>query len=100
MKYSTNIFAGDCEGMLICAAQWASDVTLGAFWILMNIGFMVVLFMASYRYQTPRAYGFASVTTALSAVWLMTMDLIAVEAGILFILNGCVGFAVMILNQR
>ena len=90
----------NCEGMIYCLAQWAFDVTQGFYWVALLLGFIVVLVMATIRFGTPRAYGFASVSGLLASIWLVTLNLIPYWISTLFILNGVVGLAVLIMNER
>lgn len=89
----------NCDGVLYCFSKWAYNVTDGFFFTGLLLGFCIVLFMATYKYGTPRAYGFASVVGLIGAIWLVTMQLVPWVYASVFILAGVVGFVVMIMNE-
>ena len=90
----------DCNGFFYCIAKWAYTASEGTFFAFMLIGFVVVLFIASQRFGTPRAFGFASVSGLLGAIFLSTMQLMTWWISSAFILAGAVGFAVLIMNKK
>jgi len=89
-----------CDGLFYCFALWAYSVTGGMFWTLMLMGFGVMLFIGSQRFGTNRAFGFASVSCLLGAIWLSVMQLMPWWVASAFILTGVAGFAVLIMNER
>jgi len=76
MAFSTDMFTG-CDGLFICMAQWANTVTSGYFWLLMNVGLVVVLFMATFRFGTSRAAGFSAFLGGSIAIMLAIMGLMS-----------------------
>ena len=95
----TNI-TGDCDGFLYCMARWTYDVSQGRAFVMFLLGFCIVLFIASQRFGTPRAFGFASVAGILGAIFLATMQLIQWWIASIFVIVGGLGFVVLIMNQR
>lgn len=89
-----------CDGFLYCMGQWAYNVTDGMFWTFMLAGFCIVMYMATFRFGTPRAFGFASVVGLLGAIWLVILNYMPVWIASLFVITGLVGFAVMIISNR
>jgi hypothetical protein len=81
-------------------AKWASDVTSGMFWVGINIAFAGMIFMATQRFGTPRSYGFASLCGLLGAIFFAIMRFMPWWVASLFILNGAIGFVVMIMSER
>jgi len=88
------------EGLFWCFSDWVSDVTSGAYWIFMLLGFQFALFIASSRLGNTRAFGFASFVGLLGAMWLAIAQLIAWWVASAFILVGVVGIAAMIMNEK
>lgn len=88
------------EGLMICLAQWSYNVTNGMFWALILLAFTVILYMTTFRYGTPRAFGFASVAGMVGAIWLGIMELLSWWIASAFIIAGFIGFAVMILSEK
>lgn len=95
----TDIMAS-CDGFFYCMAKWAYTASEGTFFVFMLIGFMVVLFMASQRYGTTRAFGFAAVSGLLASIFLSTMQLMTWWISSIFILVGVVGFVALIMNEK
>lgn len=89
-----------CDGVLYCMADWARNVTDGLFWVIMLAGFGMVIFLGIKRMGNSRAYGFASVMASLASLWLSTMQLMAWDIAVFFVLNGLVGMAVLVLNEK
>lgn len=91
----------DCnDGLVYCLFSWANTATGGAFAILILLGFSIVAFMATQRYGTPRAFGFASFVGMVGAIFLAISNLLIWEIASAFILVGVIGIAVLILNER
>lgn len=89
-----------CDGVIYCLALWASEVTYGVFWAAILMGFGAVLMIGTIRYGTTRAFGFASFSCALAAVFLATMQLMPWWVSSLFILVGALGMVGLVLNER
>ena len=89
-----------CDGLLYCVAQWANVVTNGFWWTGVLMGFVIMLFIATQRFGTPRSFGFASVMGLLGSLWLVVLDLMSWWVASIFILVGLTGFASMILSER
>lgn len=90
----------DCgQGLLMCTARFGNTATDGLFWLFALIGFVFVLFMASQRWGTARAYGFASLIGALLSWLFVSIGLLDWYMASIFILAGVVGIGVLILNK-
>jgi len=89
-----------CDGFLYCWSQWAYDVTGGLAFTLLLLGFVIVLFMGTQRFGTPRSFGFSSIIGLLASIWLATMNLMPWWVASAFILAGLFGFAVLIINEK
>ena len=96
---AANVNTG-CDGLFYCLAKWAYTSTEGMFWVLMLLGFTAVLYIASQKFGTPRAFGFASVAGLLGAIFLATMQLMAWWLASIFILVGAIGLVALIMNER
>lgn len=90
----------DCTGFFYCYAKWASDVTTGLFWAFALITFGVVIFLASARYGSSRAFGFTSFVLLIGGIWLSVMQLISWWIGSIFIIIGIIGIAGLILSKN
>lgn len=89
-----------CDGIFYCLAQWANSVTGGFFWVAILIAFIIVLFMATMRFGTPRAFGFSTLAGLLGAIWLVIMNLIPWTIASQFIIAGIIGVVVLIVSGR
>ena len=99
MAFPTDIFGG-CTGLFICYAGWLNTITFGAFWSFFTVAFGMMLFMASYRYGTTRAFGFASISCVFLTIYLLFTGLVAWWfASIIFIVGG-LGLVFLRLNER
>ncbi len=97
MAFETDIF-GNCDKLFTCAATWSNDVTDGVFWSLILISFAIVLFMATFRFGTNRAFGFAGIGMIFIAIpmkligliptWILTISAIVGALGIVFMRVG------------
>jgi hypothetical protein len=96
----TETMSNCTDGMLYCFSQWASDVTTGAFWAMAMISFTVVIFLATLRFGSNRAFGFGGLVCLLGGVWLSILTLIPWWLGSIFILVGTAGFAVMLISEK
>ena len=91
----------DCtDGLFYCFSEWAGDVTLGAFWIFALLAFCFATFMATMRFGTTKAFGFASFVGLLGGVFLAVLKLIPWWIASTFIIIGVIGLAVMFLSER
>ena len=90
----------NCDGFVYCFASWASNVTNGLFWGLALIVFGIVIFLATLRYGSGRAFGFASFILLIGGVWLSVLKLIAWWLGSTFIIIGVIGLAGLILSEK
>lgn len=88
------------DGFFYCFGSWAYSVTGGFWWTALLAAFCVALFAATARFGTPRAFGFASVTGLLGALFMATMNLIPWSFASMFILAGALGIAIMLLSDR
>lgn len=87
---------GLMEGM----ARWAYDVTHGAFWSLMLLGFCFVLFVATSRFNTTRALNYAAVSGMLGAIFLASISLMPWWIASAFILAGAIAIAASIMQGK
>jgi len=87
------------NGTLYCVSEWAYNVTEGLFWTIILLAFIIVLFMASQKFGTTRAFGFASFVGLLGSVFLVTLNLIPYWIASAFILTGVIGLAVMVIGN-
>ena len=95
----TNI-GTDNSTLFLGLAEWAYDVTAGFFWTASLIAFSVVMYIATSRLDTNRQYGFASFIGLTGAIMLATLRLMPWWIATIFILNGCIALAVMLLSER
>jgi len=96
----TDILETCTDGFVYCFADWASDVTTGLFWFLALLSFTVIIFIASLRFGTPRAFGFAGFVGLLGGVWLAVLQLIPWWAGSSFVIVGVISLSVLFINER
>ena len=87
-------------GNLYCWSAWANTVTNGSFWVMILLAFVVMLFLATQRFGTPRSFGFSSIVGMIGAAFLSILQLMPWWIGSIFILAGAGGFVVLILNQK
>lgn len=92
---------GTCtSGMMFCISKWASDVTTGSFWILMLLAFCAAIFMATIRFGSVRAFGFASWVGMIGGIWLSILTFIPWWIGSSFIIVGVIGTVTMIMSEK
>ena len=94
MAFQTDMLIG-CDGLFICMAQWANNVTDGWFWSLITMGLGIVLFMATYRFGTNRAFGFASFVTGSISLILVFLNLMQWYVASIFIVIMVLGIVAM-----
>ena len=63
--------------LFIGIGEWANQVTYGAFWMFMLLGFCVVLTLATMHFGSARAIGFGAVTGLLGSIYLLTIGWIS-----------------------
>lgn len=101
MSYAmpTNLINGR-TGLFSGVATWAYNVTGGLFWTGMLATFCVVLFVATAKFNTPRAFGFASFFGMMGSIFLLIANLMPWWIGSVFILVGVIGLIVMVLAEK
>lgn len=99
MAFETDIFSG-CEGLLYCLAVWANTVTFGAFWTVVTIAFVIVLFMATSRLGTTRAFGFATFGGGMASIILAILGLMPWYITTLFIILLGLGIVIMKMSEN
>lgn len=90
----------NCDGFMYCMAKWVYEVTNGVAFILILGAFFVILMGATSRFGNARSYGAASIICMLASVYLAVMQLMAWWAAAFFILNGLLGFVVLVINKK
>lgn len=89
-----------CDGLLLCYAKWAYDVTQGLWWAAMLLGFCVALMAATYRFGTTRSFGYGSFAGLNGAIFLATLGLMSWWVASAFILIGVIGVVVMVMREE
>ena len=87
------------DGLMYCFSQWAHEVSQGAFWLLALISFGIVVFMATVRFGTHRAFGFSGFVLMMGAVFLAVLQFLAWWAASVFILIGVIAIASMFIRD-
>lgn len=90
----------DTTGLIEGMAKWAYIVTGGWFWTALLLGFCVVLFTATSRYSTERAFGFAGIAGMLGAMMLVAVGLMSWWVAGIFIIVGIVGVVSMVVKNQ
>ncbi len=88
------------DGLLYCFSVWASEVTIGAFWVFALLAFCISIFMATMRFGTNKAFGFAGFVGLIGGVFLAILVLIPWWIASVFIIIGVISLAGMILSER
>ena len=96
----TELMRNCSDGMTYCFGKWAYNVTNGFFWIFGLLGFCIAIYIASIRYGSTRAFGFASFVGMVGSIFLATMQFMQWWIASAFILVGVIGIAMMILSER
>jgi len=96
----TDMLDSCTDGFVYCFSQWASDVTTGVFWFFALLSFTIIIFIASAKFGTPRAFGFASFVGMIGGVFLSVLQLTPWWVGSVFIIAGVVGLAVMFIADK
>ena len=99
MAFTTDMFTG-CDGLFICIAQWANEVTEGAFWTIMTLGLGMVVFLATTRYGVNRAFGFAAFMSGSISLTLIFLGLMQWYVGSIFIALLIIGIIAMRMMER
>jgi hypothetical protein len=89
----------DTTGLIEGIGIWSNEVTQGAFWTFLLLGFCFALGMAGSRYTTDRAFGYAGTTGIFGSLFLATAGLMSWWIATLFIIIGAVSIAVMIISK-
>lgn len=95
----TNLQEG-CDGVLLCMSRWSYDVTGGMWWTILFLAFLIVLFLATQRFGTRRAFGFSSFVSIVGSLFLATLQLMPYWLAAAFILSGVVGLAVLVMGSE
>ena len=96
----SNLLTGCDEGTFYCISLWASNVTGGAFWVFMLLGFCIAIFMATSRLGNTRAFGYASFVGMNGAIFLAIAVLIPWWIASIYILVGVIGIASMVMAGK
>lgn len=86
---------GLIEGM----GDWANNVTEGAFWTFMLLGFCIVLLISTVRYGMPRAFGFAGTAGLFGSMFLIIIGWMPWWIGSIFIVAGAASITFMIKSK-
>lgn len=87
-------------GLFQGIAEWAYRVTYGWFWSLLLAGFCVVLYLASSRYSTARALGYAGTAGIFGAVFLVTLNLMPWGTAAIFFVVGIILIVLLIIEKN
>lgn len=96
----SQVMSNCSDGFLVCFGKWASDVTSGGYWLGALIAFCVVIFLATLRFGSVRAFGFASMVGLFGGVWLAVIGLVAWWVASTLIIIGLIGLGIMILSRN
>ena len=99
MAFETNPLQ-NCEGLLICIAKWVNEINYGLFWTMFLLTFMIILFMATIRYGTPRAASYAGISGIFLSIWFFTAELMPFNVALWFWIFGAGSIALVILGNR
>jgi len=89
-----------CDGLLYCLSSWANNVTNNLFFVFITIAFGVVLFMATNRFGTQRAFGFAGISVLFVSIWLATLQLMSWWIASIFVIIGIISIVILIMKER
>ena len=96
----SEVLTGCTQGTLYCIAKWASDVTGGAFWTFMLLGFCIAIYIATARLGNTRAFGYSSFVGMNGAIFLAITTLIPWWIASVYILVGAIGLASMVMAGK
>jgi len=88
------------DGFFYCLSKWASNVTTGIFWSLMLLGFAVVMYMATQKFGSSRAFAFSGVILLFGSIFLVIMNLIPWWIASLYIIIGAIGLGSRVLSEQ
>lgn len=86
-------------GVLTGLALWAYTVTNGLFFVVLLLAFCIVIFIATSRYTTERAFAFSTFAGMVGALMLVTLNLISGFHAAIFIALGVIGIVWMITRK-
>ena len=89
----------ETSGLMEGFSIWAYQVSNGTFFTMLLLGFCVVLYIATSRYEGDRALGFAGTAGLFGSLILATLGLMPWIIATGFILAGGFGIAYMVLNK-
>ena len=87
------------EGLMYGMALWANNVTNGLFWTMLLAVFCIVLYIATSRYTTERAFGYAGVTGLFGSIFLIILNLMDWKIGTIFIGVGILGIVWLVVKR-
>ena len=96
----TDVLSSCTDGFLYCFAKWANSVTTGAFWFLALFAFTITLLLATLRFGSRRAFGFASFVGMIGGVFLSVLKLMPWWLGSTFIIVGAIGIVVLLITGK
>lgn len=88
------------DGTFYCLSEWASDVTSGAFWVMMLLAFSFAIFMATQRFGGARAFGFAGFTSLIGGIFFAILGFMAWWIASVFIIVGIISLAILFLSEK
>lgn len=100
MAHELPIINSCTKGLIWCYWNWADSVTLGFWSVAALLSFVVVLFMATSRFGSHRAFGYSSFVGMIGAIFLATMQLMSWWIATIFIFVGVAGLAMMAISER
>lgn len=89
----------DDTGLIEGMGDWANNVTEGAFWTLMLLGFCIVLMISTMGYGVPRAFGFAGTAGLFGSIFLIIIGWTPWWIGSIFIVAGAASIVFMIKSR-
>jgi len=99
MAYDTDIFTG-CEGLFFCLADWSNSVTNGYFWSIILLSMGVIIGMGTANFGFNRAFGYATMSTALIALLLVQLALIPMYILTITLVLAGFGVVAMLVQER
>jgi len=79
--------------------DWAYTVTNGVFWVILLLGFCIVLFSATVKYGAGRAFGYASVVGGLGSVLLLSIGWVTWTIASMFFIASAIGVAIALKSR-
>jgi len=96
----TEIFKTCTDGMMVCFAEWAFEISQGTFWVFALAAFCIILMLSLNTLGTNKSFGYASFVGMMGAVWLSIMGLMIWWIASIFLILGFIGIAMLILSER